>query len=258
MLLLRSKHPDVLQPSAESRCRLAHSLVKVMLVLIVLLGSWMILRGIGAPGVTALASWHDSVRYALALMFVFTATAHFNKMKHDLARMIPSFFPRLLWLVYLTGVLELLGAAGLLLPKFRLVAGVCLIALLCGMFICESEGKFEGHNTARKTAYSTLAAYAHADSVRRASLVVHEGLNQKCTATLVPINLGASFLRTLRGRSELLHRTVSYQTKSATPFEINREDTTHTQTKRVEAESPRIRNETIRNRERNWMKVTGF
>ena len=45
-------------------------------------------------GVRALASWQDSARYALVLMFVFTATAHFNKMKHDLARMIPAYFPR--------------------------------------------------------------------------------------------------------------------------------------------------------------------
>ena len=41
-----------------------------------------------------LASWQHSALYALAVMFVFTATAHFNKMKHDLARMIPAYFPR--------------------------------------------------------------------------------------------------------------------------------------------------------------------
>ena len=104
----------------------------------------MILRGIGALGVTALASWRDSARYALALMFVFTATTHFSKMKHDLARMIPSFFPQPLWLVYITGVLELLGAAGLLLHKFRLAAGVCLIALLCGMFIANLKASLRG------------------------------------------------------------------------------------------------------------------
>jgi hypothetical protein len=60
-----------------------------VLVLIVLLVSWSILRGIGAAGVHDLASWRDSARYALVVMFVFTASAHFNKMKHDLARMIP-------------------------------------------------------------------------------------------------------------------------------------------------------------------------
>lgn len=115
-----------------------------MAVLIVLLVSWLIFRGIGALGVPALASWQVSARYALAVMFVFTATAHFNKMKRDLAQMIPSFFPRPLWLVYITGVLELLGAAGLLLPKFRSLAGVCLIALLLGMFVANVNAALRG------------------------------------------------------------------------------------------------------------------
>jgi len=87
-----------------------------MIVLVVLLGSWLILRGIGALGVTALASWHDSVRYALAAMFAFTGVAHFNKMRHDLAQMIPSLFPQPMFIVYVTGVCEFLGAAGLLIP----------------------------------------------------------------------------------------------------------------------------------------------
>jgi len=37
--------------------------------------------------------------------------------------------------VYITGFLELLGAAGLVLYQFRKLAGICLIALLIGMFI---------------------------------------------------------------------------------------------------------------------------
>jgi len=63
-----------------------------MVVLIILLVSWFALRAVGAAGVHALASWQDSARYALVVMFIFTATAHFNKMKHDLARMIPNIF----------------------------------------------------------------------------------------------------------------------------------------------------------------------
>jgi DoxX-like family len=89
-----------------------------MLVLIVLLAVWLVFRAVGAAGVHVLASWQHSALYALAVMFVFTATAHFNKMKHDLARMIPSYFPHPLLVVYITGVLELLGAAGLVLPDF--------------------------------------------------------------------------------------------------------------------------------------------
>ncbi|HET6175820.1 MAG TPA: DoxX family protein [Candidatus Sulfotelmatobacter sp.] len=95
-----------------------------MIVLIVLFGSWLILRGIGALGVTALVTWHDSVRYALAVMFVFTGGAHFNKMRRDIVQMIPSFFPEPMSIVYITGVAEFLGATGLLIPRFRALAGV--------------------------------------------------------------------------------------------------------------------------------------
>ena len=115
-----------------------------MLVLMVLLVSWAAFRAIGAVGVQGLSSWQDSARYALAVMFTFTATAHFNKMKHELARMIPAYLPRPLLLVYLTGVLELLGAAGLLLPQFRRLAGICLIALLLGMFVANVKAAQNG------------------------------------------------------------------------------------------------------------------
>jgi len=104
-----------------------------MAVLIVLFASWPVLRGAGL-GVTALATWRGSACYALAVMFVFTAIAHFNKMKHGLVRMIPSVFPQPMLLVYVTGVFEFMGAVGLLWPRFRALAGVCLAVLLVGMF----------------------------------------------------------------------------------------------------------------------------
>jgi len=115
-----------------------------MLVLIVLLVSWAAFRAIGAAGVQALSSWQDSARFALSVMFFFTATAHFNKMKHDLARMIPAYFPQPLMLVYLTGIVELIGAAGLLIPQLHRIAGFCLIALLIGMFVANVNAAQKG------------------------------------------------------------------------------------------------------------------
>jgi uncharacterized membrane protein len=115
-----------------------------MAVLVVLFGSWLILRAIGALGVAALATWHDSVRYALAIMFVFTGIAHFTKMRHDMARMIPSFFPQPMLIIYITGVCEFLGAAGLLIPRVRPLAGICLILLLIGMFTANVNAALKG------------------------------------------------------------------------------------------------------------------
>lgn len=105
-----------------------------MAVLIVLLTSWLAFRAAGALGVPALAAWSSSATSALAVMFVFTGVAHCTKMKHDLACMVPSLFPRPLLVIYVTGVLEFLGVAGLLIPRSRSAAAFCLIALLVAMF----------------------------------------------------------------------------------------------------------------------------
>ena len=115
-----------------------------MAILIVLFAAWLLFRGIGFLGVAALATWQHSASYALAVMFVFTGTAHFNKMKHDLEKMVPEVFPRPLLLVYFTGVLEFLGAIGLLMPKFRFLAGICLIALLIALFPASVNAALKG------------------------------------------------------------------------------------------------------------------
>jgi len=164
-----------------------------MVVLIVLLISWVVLRGIGAAGVHVLASWQHSALYALAVMFNFTATAHFNKMKHDLARMIPAYFPRPMLLVYITGFLELLGAVGLILPEFRRLAGICLIALLIGMFIA-NVNTTERH-ASRQTANAALVAGSVADFVCCASLVVNSCLRASFHS---PESRSNSFLHPIR------------------------------------------------------------
>jgi uncharacterized membrane protein len=115
-----------------------------MAVLIVLFTSWLAFRGIGALGVAAFATWHYSACYALAVMFVFTGIAHFNKMKHDLVRMVPAVFPRPLLLVYATGVLEFMGAAGLLARRLRSLAGICLILLLIALFTANVNAALKG------------------------------------------------------------------------------------------------------------------
>ena len=115
-----------------------------MAVVLVLFGSWLILRTIGLLGVTALATWHDTARYALAAMFVFTGVTHFTPIKHDMARMIPSVFPRndahrlYHWC---TGNFR---RGGLLIPRFCSLAGICLITLLIGMFCANVNAALKG------------------------------------------------------------------------------------------------------------------
>lgn len=78
--------------------------------------------------------WRDAVRIGMAVLLFFTAAAHFSSMKTDFAAMIPPPLTGALWVVYLTGVLEAAGAAGLLVPRTRRIAAVCLVLLLIAMF----------------------------------------------------------------------------------------------------------------------------
>ncbi len=105
-----------------------------MVSLFVLLASFIILRGVGRLGVERLSSWREAGRGALVIMFLFTGTSHFTSMKYDFAAMIPDPMPDGLWVIYLTGVFEIAGAIGLLLPQTRRLAGICLVLLLVAMF----------------------------------------------------------------------------------------------------------------------------
>ena len=105
-----------------------------MVVLVVLLASLVLFRGLGALGVEALSSWQGAAVWALAVMFLFTASAHFTKMKKDLINMVPKALPNPKFLVHLTAVLEVLGALGLLIPATRELAGLCLALLVMAMF----------------------------------------------------------------------------------------------------------------------------
>lgn len=121
-----------------------------MIVLFVLLISWLVFRLLGGFGVPIFLSWHDSLRYALAVMFLFTSVAHFNRLKHDLARMIPPWLPAPLLIVYLTGIVEIAGAVGLILPHrihhiaIHRIAAYCLIALVIPMFLGNVHAVREG------------------------------------------------------------------------------------------------------------------
>jgi uncharacterized membrane protein len=74
------------------------------------------------------------LRAALAVMFFLTASAHWGKRRSDLIKMVPPIFPRPDILVTLTGVLEILGAIGLLVPNTARGACICLALLLIAMF----------------------------------------------------------------------------------------------------------------------------
>ena len=107
---------------------------------LVLVLTTLVFRALGALGVRRFASWPASAAHGMAVMLLFTAGAHFvpasvTAMPNhaDMVRMVPPFLPFADALVYVTGVLELLGAAGLVLTATRKPAGYALAALFVAL-----------------------------------------------------------------------------------------------------------------------------
>jgi uncharacterized membrane protein len=67
-----------------------------------------------------------SAQIAIAVMMAFTAIAHFTFTK-GMTMMMPSFIPFKKELVYLTGIIEITAAIGLLIPSTRTITAWLLI-----------------------------------------------------------------------------------------------------------------------------------
>jgi uncharacterized membrane protein len=116
-----------------------------MAVLLGLVLGGLAARIVGWLGVDYVDNWPAATAVGLAVMFAMTGVAHFAPgMRRDMIAIVPpqlTNFPSLrsprsaaALLVTVTGVLELLGAVGLLYPPTRVAAAVCLFALMLVMF----------------------------------------------------------------------------------------------------------------------------
>lgn len=105
-----------------------------MAPLFILVVTFLVLRTIGLLGVKILSSWREAGLFAVTIMFLFTGVTYFIDMKYNYAAMLPGFAPMKVSIIHLTGALQILGAIGLLIPRTRRLAGVCLALLLVAMF----------------------------------------------------------------------------------------------------------------------------
>ncbi len=105
-----------------------------MIPFIVMLATTLVARTAGTFGLEVVGSWQAATRAGLAVMFVFTAVAHFNRMRPDLIRMVPARLPRPDLLVTLAGIAELAGAIGLWVPPVSRWAAIALALLLLALF----------------------------------------------------------------------------------------------------------------------------
>ncbi len=72
-------------------------------------------------------------RVGLSVFFAFTAIGHFIR-TDEMSAMLPPWVPYRGSIIYLTGVLELLGAIGVWLPGLTRLTGLCLILMLITFF----------------------------------------------------------------------------------------------------------------------------
>jgi uncharacterized membrane protein len=106
-----------------------------MAPLIALVLGFGLARVAGLLGIDALDSNTAALRVGLAVMFVLTGLAHFGRSRRDdLIAMVPPGLPRPDLLVTGTGVLELVGAIGLLIPATARWAAAGLALLMIAMF----------------------------------------------------------------------------------------------------------------------------
>lgn len=90
---------------------------------------------VGLLGVDYVGSWPAAIAVGLAAMFLVTGIAHFvNPLRRDLIAIVPPKLPAPGLLVTVTGVLELLGAVGLLYPPTRVAAAISLGVMMLAMF----------------------------------------------------------------------------------------------------------------------------
>lgn len=88
--------------------------------------------------VTAVRGRTDGIEIALrsgvGAMFLLTGVAHFVGMRAELIDMVPDWLPQPGLLVTVTGILELAGAAGMLIGPLVRWSGLGLSLMLLGMF----------------------------------------------------------------------------------------------------------------------------
>lgn len=80
-------------------------------------------------------SWPSAAAVGLAAAFAIASSAHFLRPRRDgLIAIVPPWIPHRALVVTATGVLEIAGAAALLIEPLRTLAAICLALLLLAIF----------------------------------------------------------------------------------------------------------------------------
>jgi uncharacterized membrane protein len=105
-----------------------------MIPLYVLIGSFVFFLMLGHAGIVHFQGWQHALRASLGAMFLLTASAHWGRRRADLIAMVPSVFPLPALLVTSTGIVEIVGAIALQIPKLAFFAAAGLFLMLVAIF----------------------------------------------------------------------------------------------------------------------------
>ena len=104
----------------------------LLFLLLLLLVPYLVLTPLGKWTSTFEIAPQTRARVGLSLFFIFTSIGHFIR-TDEMAAMLPASMPYRVWLIYVTGILELLGAIGVWVPRLTKLTGFLLILMLIGI-----------------------------------------------------------------------------------------------------------------------------
>jgi uncharacterized membrane protein len=103
--------------------------MQLLFLLLILVGPYLMLTVLGPRIKVFRITPTARARIGLTLFFLFTSLGHFIRTE-EMAAMVPPAIPYPVELIYLTGILELLGAIGVWIPRLTRLTGFCLILML--------------------------------------------------------------------------------------------------------------------------------
>ena len=106
--------------------------MQLLVLLLLLVAPYLVLTLAGRWSSSLNIAPAARARVGLTLFFVFTGLGHFIRTE-GMVEMVPPSIPYRVELIYLTGVLELLGAVGVWVPRLMRLTGLCLILMLIGI-----------------------------------------------------------------------------------------------------------------------------
>jgi uncharacterized membrane protein len=104
----------------------------LLFLLLLLIAPYLLLTLVGSWVAGFKISPAKRARVSLSLFFIFTSIGHFIRTQ-EMAAMLPPAVSYRIGLIYLTGVLELLGAIGVWIPRLARSTGLLLILMLIGL-----------------------------------------------------------------------------------------------------------------------------